>query len=328
MKADLIKKVTEQQRKDVKMQTGKSADRQAAGRSTGNRHEEGRSTGISQEKMEESWNVSGSLEKMPESGRGSWSLQEKLQWEQSEALQHMHSTDSIEQKSHMTGLDQSREKADSPQQMRELFKAENSYGSVAVGVNKKHEAAVTVSEKREHNGHTVQENQKNVRMERKKREISPFGNTYMNPDKKQDGAMAFQARTELPLAKMLEQIGRQHEKSDSAMLEKRMPFLRRERERMKVRTLEQKQRDRQEAGETVQAQQMGHQIEKIRSRMWKQEQEEKQMRKKLQEAWKRAGEEAADDFEVRHRGRKADQQEQEEGADKDEGEDMNQTDAG
>ena len=225
----------------------------------------------------------------------SWQEAVKLPWERSEALYHTYGNgirssrpDRVLQQA-LTGLQEVKKGEDAPERMRESFRAENSYGNIALGVNKKKEAAVVVSQKREHNAPVTKGAEKTLRMERKKREIMPEGSFYMNPDLRQQGAVAFQAKLSLPAAKMAGQIRRYYAQTGSRMLEKRMPHLCLERERGQLRQLGEGRRKSLETGESVQTQWYDVRIRQMKSRMQKQEQDGKQMMKQLRDAWQKAG---------------------------------------
>lgn len=227
-----------------------------------------------------------------------WQQQEKMPWERSEALYHIYGTGSKKSGSghFMTGLHELKEAYPALGRMRETFKAGNSYGNIAMGANQKKEAVFVISQKREHNGPVVKEAQKNVHMGRKKREVLPNGTVYMNPDLKQQGALAFQARLSMPAGKALEQMKRYGAQKGSRMLEKRMPYLGLEKERVRLKKLEECRRESYEKGEKLQARQYGRQIQRMRSKISQQEQGEKQMMKNLRDAWQKAKKIPSRDF--------------------------------
>lgn len=232
------------------------------------------------------------LERNSRSKRGtSWQEAGMLPWERSEALYHMHENGSRNRRPEqtVTGLREVKEGDDASKRMRESFKAENSYGNIALGVNQKKEAAFVVSQKREHDGPVTREAEKTLRMERKKRETAPAGNFYMNPDLKQQGAFAFQAKLSLPAGKVLGQMKRYGAQSDSRMLEKRMPYLWLDRERRQLEQLGERRRESRETGESLQSEWYDVRIRQMRSRIRKQEQAGKQMMKQLRDAWQKAG---------------------------------------
>lgn len=224
---------------------------------------------------------------------------QKQQWEQSEAVYHyhMHDTSAREhKKKSVTGfLDQEKDGCGAGR-MREIFKAENSYGVIAAGVSRKKEAVAVFSQKREHDGPVTKESQKNLRMERAKRQIMPAGNIYLNPDMEKEGAAAFVGKQEMPFQKAAGQIYRYADEKGSRMLEKRMPFLGLKQEREKAAKLDQLRRKSRETGDVRQAQMLEDQVQQLKSRITQQEQAQRQIMKKLRDAWKKAGQFSPDDF--------------------------------
>jgi len=220
----------------------------------------------------------------------SWAEQRKMPWEQSEALYHMQEPGSRKKgsKPSVTGLYDTKGGYHALSRMREIFKAENSYGNIALGVNKKKEAAFVVSQKREHNGPVTTEAQKNLHMERKKQEAAENVNLYMNPDLKQQGAFALKAKLCLPAGKVLGQMKRYHTQTGSSMLEKRMPYFCLDQERSQLKMLGEYRRKSHETGQALQVKSYDCQIQRLQNRIGKQEQAEKQMTKKLRDAWKKA----------------------------------------
>lgn len=223
-------------------------------------------------------------------------LRRKQQWEQSEAVYHMQEKDARKTEPYLKGFSDKERDVKKPGRMREIFKAENSYGAIAAGVNKKKEAAVVFSQKREHDGPVAAESQKNLHMERAKRQILPAGNMYLNPDMQKEGAAAFLAKKELPAKKAMAQLQRYSDEKGSRMMEQRMPFLELREERAQAASLEQQRRKSRETGDRNKAQLLEDRVQQMKSRIARKEQEKRQMMKKLREAWKKAQRMPSDDF--------------------------------
>lgn len=231
-------------------------------------------------------------------------LSQKQQWEQSEAVYHYHMKEKENRKTqpHLTGFSDRERDVRKPGRMREIFKAENSYGTVAAGVSRKKEAAVVFSQKREHNGPAAAEPQKKLHMERAKREILPAGSMYLNPDMEQTGAAAFIGKKSLPVKKTAAQIQRYSEENTCPVICQRMPFLDLKKERAQAAVLERLRRRSRETGERVQTQLLDERAGQLRSRIAKKEQAQRQMMKKLREAWKKAQRMFPDDFRRKEEG--------------------------
>lgn len=206
----------------------------------------------------------------------------------SEALYHMHGMNDHQLRGQTTGLDdRSRQKTEAGR-MKETFRAENAYGNIAVGVNKKKKASVVMNQKKEHNGKTTKESEKNLHRDRQKREHDPAGNFYMNPDLQRDGVISFEADTALSEKKMLARIREYHRKQGSRMMEKRMPYLNLEEERRRRVEIAQQERESREQRGVFSAEIKEKQREKLQRQIVEHEQQERQMNKRISAAWRNA----------------------------------------
>lgn len=224
--------------------------------------------------------------------------QAPVSWKNSEAIQHMYGENSMETKEKTTGLYDRLKEHSSEQKMREVFHAENSYGNIAVGANKKKEAMIVVSQEREHNGITTKEHQKKLNMERNKRKISPKGDFFTNNSHFDESAWAYKGKTELPDKKAFDEIKNYTEKEESKMLEKRMPFLLLEKDKKQMVNLQEQIRESHENGNKADARILEKQKETLQHEIRQKEENEKTMRKKIKFAWEKARKAMAEDFEM------------------------------
>lgn len=222
-----------------------------------------------------------------------------ISWNASESILHMHGTNTLDTKERTTGLyDRENEKSENTK-MKEVFRAENSYGNIAMGTNKKKEAMLVVSQKREQNGETTQEHEKNVHMERKKRIKAHFGEHFVNNSQKEESAWAYKGNTKKTEKKMWGEMKEFHKKSDSNMMEKRMPFLALEKEKKELVSLREQIREKYENGEKKEGEFLEKQKQILQQEIFRKEQNEKVIQKKLQLAWEKARKINADDFELK-----------------------------
>lgn len=224
-----------------------------------------------------------------------------ISWKQSEAIYHMHGENNLHTKDKMTGLYDKQKESSSNAAMKEVFRAENSYGNVAVGINKKKEAAVVVSQKREFHGKTTEEFQKNVHMERKRRKVSPIGEIFTNNSQFQDSAWAYKGKTHLPEHRVFAQLKKVKEQEGSRMLEKRMPFLTADKDKKQIVRLREQIRESLEKRQVEDRPLLEKQKETFMQEVQQKEENERMMRKKIRFAWEKAKKVSSDDFE-RNRG--------------------------
>jgi hypothetical protein len=234
-----------------------------------------------------------------------------ISWRQSEAINHMYGENSLQIKEKTTGLYDRQNEKSSKTSMKEVFRAENSYGNIAVGANKKKEATVVVSQKREHNGKNTEEYQKNLHMERKRRKVSPVGDILTNNSQFKDSAWAYKGKTTLPVHKVFSEIKKHSQKEESRMLEKRMPFLSLERDKKQMQHLAGRIRASREKGDVADAYFLEKQKEALDQSMKEKEENERRLRKKIKFAWKKAEKVTGDDFErIRRSGNKKNETEE------------------
>lgn len=230
--------------------------------------------------------------------------QEPISWKKSEAIQHMYGENSMETKEKTTGLYDRQSEHSSHSQMREVFRAGNSYGNIAVGANKKKEAVVVASQTREHNDKTTEENQKKLNMERKKKEISTNGEFLFNNSQLAESAWAYKGSTKISEKRVLDEIKEYGEREESKMLEKRLPFLGLEKDEKQMVHLREKIRERSEKGDEEGKSILEKQKETLQHEIQQKEQNEKMMQKKIKFAWQKAQKITSDDFELRRSSKK------------------------
>lgn len=226
-----------------------------------------------------------------------------ISWKHSEAIYHMYGENTLAVKERTTGLNDREHKVDSKENMREVFRAENAYGNIAIGANKKKEAAVVVSQKREHNEKTTQEHEKNLNMARKKRKVLPRGEVFTNNSKEKEGALVYQVNTKVPEQRVISEIKEYHKREESRMLEKRMPFLLLEQNKKQMVHLREQLRESYEKGDKVSADLLQWKKTNLQYEIQQKEQKEKTMQKKIKFVWEKARKAAADDFEMLKRSR-------------------------
>lgn len=224
-------------------------------------------------------------------------------WKQSEAVWHLYGENCMETKEGMTGLYDRQSEGSSQTKMREVFRVANSYGTIAVGANKKKEGMIVVSQKREHNEKTTEEYEKNLHVERKRRTVSANGEFFINNNHSKNSAWAYKGKTKLSEKRVFDTIKMYNDKAESKMLEKRMPFLQLEKDKKNLVNLRKKMRERHEKGDKRNAQFLGKQKETLQQEIQQKEQNERLVRKKIKFAWEKAQKTITGDFEVRRRKR-------------------------
>lgn len=224
---------------------------------------------------------------------------EPISWKKSEAIQHMYGENSMDTKEKTTGLYDRQNEHLSNKKMKEVFRVANSYGNIAVGANKKQEAIVVISQTREHDEKTTEENQKMLHTERKKRETSSNGEILLNNSRLAESAWAYKGNTKVSEKRVIGEIKKYSEKEESKMLEKRMPFLLLEKDKKQIANLREQIRERYEKGDEVKRQILVKQKETLQHEMQQKEQNEKMMTNKIKFAWQKAQKIVDSDFDIR-----------------------------
>lgn len=222
-----------------------------------------------------------------------------ISWQFSEGMYHIFDAKPFLEKEKMTGLYEGRE-ISNRQKMEEMFRLENSYGNIAFGANKKKEAIIVVSQKREHNEETTNENQKELQMERAERTVSSRGEFLQNQREEKEGAAAYHVDLKMCEQKIIPQLKDYTKKKENAMFEKRMPFLSLDRDIKDREELAEHIRVHREKGEKIAADRLEKQKERLQRTIQQKEEQEKIMKKRLKFAWKKMQRLSGDEIEQIH----------------------------
>lgn len=211
--------------------------------------------------------------------------QQPISWRNSEGIYHIHDKSLIPTEN-MTGLYEGNS-ISGEKRTREIFRAENSYGNIAIGANQKKEAMVVVSQKREHNSTNTEGKQKELQIKRAKRKVSSRGNFFTNPGGEKDGAAAYQVDTNMKEQKVLSEIKKLAKSQDNIMFEKRMPFLSLDRDKEERKELREQIRKHREKNENTKADKLEKEKESLENIIQQKEEHERMMKRKMKFAWQK-----------------------------------------
>lgn len=214
-------------------------------------------------------------------GRG----RQPISWRNSEGLYHIHEKPLASTES-MTGLYEGNSISEK-KRTREIFRAENSYGNIAIGVNQNKEAMLVVSQKREHNSVTTEGKKRELQTERAKRKRVSKGSFLTNPGREKDGAAAYQVDANMKEQKVLSVIEKMAKSQDNIMFEERMPFLSLDRDKRARKELREQIRRYREKKETTKADILEKEKQSLESIMQQKEEQERVMKRKIKSAWKK-----------------------------------------
>lgn len=230
-------------------------------------------------------------------------IRQPISWQNSEGIYHSFDSEITGQKEKMTGLHEgigiSGEK-----RMKEMFRLENSYGNIAIGSNKKKEAMIVVSQKREHNEKSTNRNQKELQMEQAKRKVSPKGEFLVNPGGEKEGATVYRVDVRMTEEKIIPQLKGFVNQEDNIMLEKRMPFLSSDRDKEEKKELGEQIREHREKDERMTADKLEKEKEYLQTMIQQKEEQERMTKRKIKFAWKKMQKTIHSDMEPIRRARR------------------------
>ncbi len=211
-----------------------------------------------------------------------------LSWKQSEGLLHRFGGNNLDMKENMTGFHQSEQDKQESHQVKESFRDENAFGNISVGSNKKKESYVVLSEKKSFQGKTLEEREKRLHMENHHTEYNPNGRFLTNTGKRDDGAWAFQGKSSMSENKILNKIEEDYQKNGSDMISEMLPFVNVKSEKESLTGLHEIKREYHSILSDKQKKDIDGQALELERNISRLEQLQRDVKKDLRFAWKKA----------------------------------------
>ncbi len=166
-------------------------------------------------------------------------------WRNSEGMFRMKAPGSREQKTGLTGYVSYREER---KQMKESLRFENSYGTIALGGDKRRGLMILASEKRRHNSGGITGKEKALWESRKTERPIGRGKVIANAGGMKEGAFAFLHQPESTRFEMMGKMKQYASSHRQETLRRMMPFLEDREDLVRKRSLEERARTMREEG--------------------------------------------------------------------------------
>jgi hypothetical protein len=169
---------------------------------------------------------------------------------------------------------------------REMLSMGNSYGNISVGANRNREMLLTVSQRRQHNSETLNNDQKKLNGPRRRSVPDAVGWAYTNSSDSINSAFAFKTRKLQPTKRLLASINKYIDKNGQNTVETILPFLALEKDKKRLQALTNEIVDTRQAGKDFTI--LEHEREHLSQAVFRKEQMQSRFLKKMQFAVQKA----------------------------------------
>jgi len=204
-------------------------------------------------------------------------------WKNSESVFQVKNPVGRERKKELTGYDSYREKKD---RIKESLRFENSYGTIALGGDKRRGLTVLVSEKRRHNSPGITGKEKLLYESRHTERPMGRGKIIANAGGQREGAFAFVHQPGVSRFEMMERMKQYLSGHEQETVQRMMPFMKTKEDQERKTRLEEAVRTMREHGMEEQAGRLNREKEEKERLMQQKRQMEAGFNQKLVQAMK------------------------------------------